>query len=197
MDLYSINYIILYPVKKLSAIILAALLFFYWAGYQLLFAYRQQCAGQTLEAQLDNGAYDESALVSIRISAMEPAYYNESNEFQRVDGVIEVGGVVYRFVKRRFFADSIELLCLPDGAEMRMIQARNELEGFIYGFHFPPSQSRPGIHFQKIYSPAALRLSFRPCNPLTAGLADFAAASPASGYDRPAERPPNGHAAFS
>lgn len=187
----------MHPLKKIAAILLTGLLLFYWAGYQLLFAYWQQRAEQTLEIQLDNSEYDQSMLVSIKISAMEPAYYNESVEFRRVDGVIEVGGVVYRFVKRRFFADSIELLCIPDGAEIRMTQARNELEGWIYNFHFPPSKSKPGLSLQKVYSPAALRLFFRPCNPLRACLADFAVPSPASGHDRPAERPPNGQAAFS
>jgi hypothetical protein len=187
----------LHPLKKIAAIVLTGLLLFYWAGYQLLFAYWQQCAEQKLEIQLDNSEYDQSMLVSIKISAMEPAYYNESVEFQRVDGVIEVGGVVYRFVKRRFFADSIELLCIPDGAEIKMTQARNELEGWIYNFHFPPSSSKPGIHFQKICSPAALHLLFRPFNPLRACLADVAFPLPASGHEWPAERPPDPRAAIS
>jgi hypothetical protein len=184
-------------LKKIAAILLSALLLFYWSGYQLLFAYWQQRAERALETQLDKSNYDESMLVSIKMPATQLAYYNESVEFKRVDGVIELGGITYRYVKRRFFADSIELLCIPDGAEIRMVQARNELAGWINNFHFPPSNGRPGIHFQKICWPAALHLLFRPFNPLGACLADLVVPSPASGHDGPAERPPNGQGALS
>jgi|HubBroStandDraft_1064217.scaffolds.fasta_scaffold12707_2 hypothetical protein len=187
----------LHSLKKIAAILLSALLLFYWSGYQLLFAYWTHRAGRAMESQFDNNEYDGSTLVSIKISARQLVYYNESVEFKRVDGVIMVGGVTYRYVKRRFFADSIELLCIPDGAEMRMVQARNELAGRTNNFHFPPSNGRPGIHLQKICWPAALHLLFRPFNLLGAFLADFTVPSPASGHDGPAERPPNGHAALS
>jgi hypothetical protein len=178
-------------LKKLVAIILAGLLLFYWSGYQLLFAYLQQRAERALETQLDNSGYDQSMLVSIKIPATQLAYYNESVEFKRVDGVIMIGGISYRYVKRRFFADSIELRCLPDGAELRMVQSRNELAGWINNFHFPPSKGRPGLRLQKTCAPAALHLLFRPFNPLTSILADFAIPPPASGHDHTAERPPN------
>jgi hypothetical protein len=163
----------------------------------LLFAYWKHRAERAMESQLDHNDYDESTLVSIKISARQLVYYNESVEFKRVDGVIMVGGVTYRYVKRRFFADSIELLCIPDGAEIRMLQARNELAGWIDNFHFPPSKGRPGLNLQKICSPAALHLLFRPFNPMMGCLADLTIPSPASGYNRPAERPPNGVAALS
>ncbi|HUB61579.1 MAG TPA: hypothetical protein VL978_12785 [Puia sp.] len=184
-------------MKKLAAIILAGLLIFYWSGYQLLFAYWQLRADRALATQLDNSEFDESMLVSVKIPATRLAYYNESTEFRRVDGVIMIGGISYRYVKRRFFADSIELLCIPDGMELKLVQARNELAGWINNLHFPPSKGRPGVNFQKICSPAALRFLVRPFNPLMACLADCAVLSPASGYDRPAERPPDGQALLS
>jgi len=178
-------------LKKIAAIVLVGLLLFYWAGYQLLFAYWQCRAERAMVAQLDNNEYDQSALVSIKISARQLVYYNESVEFKRVDGVIMVDGVTYRYVKRRFFADSIELLCLPDAAEIRMIQVRDDLADRISNFHFPPAKGRPGLNLQKTYSPAALRFLIRPLNPRVVCPAAFNEPSPPSGHERPTERPPD------
>ena len=178
-------------MKKIAAILLTGLLLFYWSGYQLLFAYWQYSGERAMEAQLDNGEYNESDLISVKISARQLVYYNESVEFKRVDGVVMVGGFTYRYVKRRFFADSIELLCLPDASEIRMVQARNDLADWINNFHFPPSKGRPGLNLQKTCSPGALHLLFRPLNPLMACPAGFNEASTPSGHERLAERPPD------
>jgi hypothetical protein len=182
----------LHSLKKIAAILLSALLLFYWSGYQLLFAYWEHRAERAMESQLDNNEYDESTLVSMKISARQLVYYNESVEFKRVEGVIMVGGVTYRYVKRRFFADSIELLCIPDGAEIRMLQARIELADRINNFHFPPSNGRHGLNLQKTYAPAKLHLLLRPFGPPMECISAFTVPTPTSGHSRPAERPPDG-----
>lgn len=101
-------------------------LFFNWYGYQLLCAYWQTQAERRLEARLDQNNYDESALISIKIPITSLAYYNNSKDFQRVDGQIEIGGVRYQYVKRRIFGDSLEVLCIPNMASIKLKTASNE-----------------------------------------------------------------------
>ncbi len=63
---------------------------------------------------LDREQYDELQLISIKIPVSHLSYYNSSPNFERVDGQIEVNGVICQYVKRRLYNDSLELLCIPN-----------------------------------------------------------------------------------
>jgi len=102
------------------------ILFFNWYGYQLLSAYWQQQADDKLEARLDRNEYDESQLITIKVPVTNLSYYNSSTSFERVDGRIDVGGVQYKYVKRRIFKDSLELRCIPNLAAMKLQQSKND-----------------------------------------------------------------------
>jgi hypothetical protein len=102
------------------------ILFFNWYGYQLLSAYWQQQADNKLEARLDRNEYDDSQLVSIKVPITDLSYYNSSASYERVDGRIELGGVQYKYVKRRILKDSLELLCIPNLTAMKLQQAKND-----------------------------------------------------------------------
>src|ERR1700743_1724983 len=95
-------------LKKLASILLIGILFFNWYGYQLLSTYWQQRAEHKLEARLDRHDYDDSHLTSIKIPLNTLSYYNGSAVFERVDGMIDLNGVHYNYVKRRIFGDSLE-----------------------------------------------------------------------------------------
>ena len=112
-------------MRKLAAIMLLGLFLFNWGGYQLFHAYVQQRANNQLEDQLDNNHYNDNQLLSIKISAANLPYYTYSQQFERVDGQLEIEGVLYKYVKRRIFNDSLELLCIPNKKEMKLTLARN------------------------------------------------------------------------
>ena len=102
------------------------ILLFSWYGYKLLSFYLEDKANRQLEARLDEDRYDESELISIKVPSTHLSYYNSSTQFERVDGQIEVGGVQYKYVKRRLFNDSLELLCIPNHTAMNLQTARNQ-----------------------------------------------------------------------
>ena len=102
------------------------LLFFNWYGYRILTSWLEARADHQLEARLDINSYDESQLISFKVPSTHLAYYNTSNQFERVDGQIEIGGVRYKYVKRRLFNDSLEVLCIPNQAAMRLQTAKND-----------------------------------------------------------------------
>ncbi len=78
-----------------------------------------------LEAQLDTKDYNEQDLISIKVATNLP-YYNESKEFQRTDGSINIDGVEYKYVKKRFYNDSLELMCIPNTSKMKITNAKQE-----------------------------------------------------------------------
>jgi len=113
-------------LKRTASILLLALLCFNWFGYRVLSAYMEGRANNDLEAQLDDNQYDESQLISIKVPAEHLAYYTSSNRFERVDGQVDVNGIEYKYVKRRLYNDSVELLCIPNQTAMRLHSAKDE-----------------------------------------------------------------------
>lgn len=75
--------------------------------------------------QLDSNNYSESELVSLKVPANLP-YYACSKSYERIDGQIEINGVHYNYVKRRFYNDSLEYLCIPNKIKIRLNSAQNE-----------------------------------------------------------------------
>jgi hypothetical protein len=155
-------------LKRVVAILLLGILFFNWYGYQLLSVYLQDRADHRLEASLDRNNYDESQLINVKVPITTLSYYNSSNSFERVDGKVEIGGIQYKYVKRRLFKDSLELLCLPNQAVMGLRTAKNEFFRQVNGLQ---QQGAPG---KKAPASAQKNLSKDYCSatndPLTPGL---------------------------
>jgi len=83
----------------------------------------QHRASLRLAAKLDRQQYDESQLISIKVPATHLAYYNNSATFERVDGEIEINGILCQYVKRRIYNDSLEVLCIPNHTAMKLRMA--------------------------------------------------------------------------
>jgi hypothetical protein len=105
---------------------LLAIFLFNWAGYQLFTSYVEAKKNTELETQLDNNRYDENQLVTIKIPVTSLPYYNNSKSFERTDGQIEIAGIPYKYVKRRIYNDSLELLCIPNKTAMQLHSAKDD-----------------------------------------------------------------------
>jgi hypothetical protein len=134
-------------------------LFFNWYGYQLLSNYWQDRADRRLEASLDKNNFDESLLVSVKIPITSLSYYNSSTGFERVDGQIEIGGVRYKYVKRRILQDSLELLCIPNMTAMKLQTAKNDFFRQVNDLQQQSQGKKNNAHstseISKDYCPAA------------------------------------------
>lgn len=95
------------------AITLLFIHLFNLAGYQLLFEYFIIQSDKHLTQQLDSRQYDEEQLVEVKLPLHLP-YLTNWNEYERVDGEMEVKGVYYSYVKRKVCNDTLYLLCLPN-----------------------------------------------------------------------------------
>lgn len=130
-------------MKKTAAILILGILLFNWTGYRLLTSYLEDRANIALEAQLDNNNYNQSDLISIKIPSTLP-YYINSKEYDRVDGEIEIEGKHYNYVKRRLYNDSLEYLCIPNEAKMKLGNARDEFFKFVNDLQHSNSGKKQG-----------------------------------------------------
>jgi hypothetical protein len=112
-------------LKRIAAILFLFVLLFNLYGYQLVIAYLQQQNDLHLTAQLDKDAYADEDLITIKTPLALP-YYSNSPDFERMDGAIQIDGVEYKYVKRRIFNDSLELLCMPNTVKQKLQNAKSD-----------------------------------------------------------------------
>jgi hypothetical protein len=113
-------------MKRVFSILLICLLLFNWFGYRLLISFIESKDNIRMEMQLDKNNFDESQLISIKIPMRYLPYSTGSSAFERVDGQIEIEGIPYKYVKRRLYNDSLEMLCIPNKTAMKWQNAKNE-----------------------------------------------------------------------
>jgi hypothetical protein len=181
---YAKKSLICYSVKRLAAILLMGILFFNWYGYQLLTRYMQVRSDRCLEARLDRNEYDESQLISLKIPITALAYYSSSSEFQRVDGQIEIGGVHYKYVKRRIFGDSLELLCIANHTAMKLQKMRGDWGKKATSYTFK--------HISTDYSPTTVHIAVTGMPALAPARGGYAFPYLPSCYSPADEIPPDG-----
>ena len=99
---------------------------FNFVGYRLVIAYMEKGSEALLERKLDRREYSDDELLSIKTKLNLP-YYTSSPEFERTYGSVTIDGVVYEYVKKRVYNDTLELLCLPNAAKTKLQHVRNEL----------------------------------------------------------------------
>ncbi|HVU55708.1 MAG TPA: hypothetical protein VHD83_11680 [Puia sp.] len=120
-------------MRNFAAILLGGILFFNAVGYRALTSIMQYRSGRQLELKLDKLQYDESQLTSIKIPVTHLAYYQNSASFERVNGEMEINGVPYKYVKRRIYNDSLELLCIPDRMLVKLRALGNGAFKLVHG----------------------------------------------------------------
>ncbi len=94
-------------------------------GYRLVSNYFDQKATEQLVTMIDQNEYDESSLVTIKTPINLP-YYANNPKFERVDGEMVINGVVYQYVQRRVYNDSLEIKVLPNQDRLHIKNARED-----------------------------------------------------------------------
>ena len=133
-------------MKRIAAILLLIILLFNWVGYEFYTAILQDHADKTMVANLDQNNYTDADLISIKVPATHLSSYVNSKEFQRVDGKIEIEGVQYNYVKRRFSEDSLELLCIPNKTATSIQIAKNEFFKLVNDLQHPGQSKKSDQH---------------------------------------------------
>ena len=116
-------------LKKIITILLLGLHVFNIAGYTAVFNILQQKASVNIVNQLDKGAYSDAELMEVKIPFPLP-YANNWKAYERCDGEFEWSGVMYNYVKRMLYNDTLYLLCIPNQEKMKIADAKNGYTGF-------------------------------------------------------------------
>jgi hypothetical protein len=114
-------------LKKIVAILFFSILLFNWIGYRIVIDLVEDQHTRQMAIKVEQADYNESELISVKTYYPLP-YLTNTPDFERWDGEVNVNGVVYKYVKRRFINDSIEFLCLPD---YRSTQIKNDKENLL------------------------------------------------------------------
>ncbi len=107
-------------------------------------AYWEVTASERFEASLDDDRYDPAQLILLRVSAAALPYSNPSAEFRRSEGIVQIGAIRYRTVKKRICNDSIEFLCILDGAANRLRTAKDDFFQLVNDLQKPGHPKSPG-----------------------------------------------------
>jgi hypothetical protein len=110
-------------LRKIAAILLCGIFAFNWVGYRFLTGMMEEDATRRLDARLDRQQYSEDQMITIRVPITNLAYYNNSARYERSSGQIEINGVPYRYVKRRIYHDSLEMMCIPNQVALQLRQS--------------------------------------------------------------------------
>jgi hypothetical protein len=133
-------------VKRIAATILLGLLLFNWVGYEVYTAVLADRADKTMVATLDQNNYSDGDLISIKVPALHLSSYVNSKEFQRVDGQIEIEGILYNYVKRRYTGDYLEYLCIPNKTATSLQSAKNEFFKLVNDLQHPGQSKKSDQH---------------------------------------------------
>ena len=112
-------------MKKVTALFFVTLFFFNLFGYRWVYDFLQQKASVQLEASLDKNLYSDAQLTELKVALNLPYQTNWAG-YQRCDGEIEIGGVAYKYVKRKVANDTLYLLCIPNTKKMHLETAKND-----------------------------------------------------------------------
>ncbi|QEC68843.1 hypothetical protein FRZ67_16580 [Panacibacter ginsenosidivorans] len=135
-------------MKKIFAILLVAVYLLNLAGYSLLFDYFINCADELMVEELDNGNYNEAALIEIKVP-MDLPYGPQQMEYERFDGEIELNGIHYNYVKRKVYNDTLYLFCVPNLSKTQLNNARTAYAGSSSDVTNPASEKKQSEPFAK------------------------------------------------
>ena len=103
-----------------------------------------------MQAQLDQDKYTEADLVSIKVPLHLP-YGPNSQNFERVEGNIDIHGISYQYVKRRIYNDTLELMCISNTAKTSIKNARDEFGKLANDFvNFSSTKKTTGTHSHNV-----------------------------------------------
>ncbi len=113
--------------RKIATILLLTFLLFNWVGYWLFLSWFESHETARLAARIDNDQYTADQLILLKVSATAVPYSNPSTTFERANGEVKIGDILYRYVRKRLYNDSIEFLCIPQRESRQLQSARNDI----------------------------------------------------------------------
>jgi len=94
------------------------------------------------QAKLDKNHYAVKDLILLKVPLALP-YVDGSVNFEKTDGTIVIKGIIYQYVKKRIYKDTLEVLCLPNYARTAIQKARDQITKMAYDFDNLNNSKKP------------------------------------------------------
>ena len=141
-------------MKQTAAIFLLFIFSFNMFGYRVIYNYLADSADTKLELALDEKVYNDADLISIKQPTNLP-YYSNSKIFERLDGEVNINGTIYKYVKCRIYGDSLEMLCIPHTAKMKIQNSKEEFYKLVNDFNTSGDKKKSGSDHKQIKAASA------------------------------------------
>jgi hypothetical protein len=112
-------------LKKTTAILLLILFLFNIVGYKALFLYRSQKADRQIEALIENASNQDKRFITFKIPLNLP-YLPDENDFETLEGELNVKGTIYKLVKKKISKDTLIVLCIDHREKTRIEKDGND-----------------------------------------------------------------------
>ena len=129
-------------MKKLIAILLLFIYLFNLAGYSLVFHYFIRQSEDKLAARIDDNKYKDAELVQISIPFNLP-YTQNSSGFETLQGSVELNGILYNYVKRRIYNDTLYIMCLPNEHRTQLLKEKSKYASEVNDFAASKKEKEP------------------------------------------------------
>lgn len=112
-------------MRKVIAALLVVIFTFNLVGYRFVVDYLQQNASENLEQRIDNNQFDESQLIEMKTPLHLP-YQSNWSDYERCYGEIRLNNIVYSYVKRKIYNDTLFVMCIPNTKKMQLETSKDD-----------------------------------------------------------------------
>lgn len=119
----------------------------------MLSGFMEHKADLAFEKKIDNSDYNESNLIEIRVPLNAPYLTENSTEYERVEGELEIQGKVYKYVKRKVENGDLVLQCLPNETKTRLKNSRVDFFRLVNDLNHSSQHSNKNTSSFKSFTP--------------------------------------------
>ena len=94
-------------------------------GYRIVANYFDQKAATSMASLIEQNDYNEADLITIKTPINLP-YYSNNPKFEKTEGTMTIDGIVYQYVERRVYNDSIEIRVLNNQERQKIKNAKEQ-----------------------------------------------------------------------
>ena len=117
-------------MHKPIAILLLMIHIFTVGGYRFVFDKLEKDASVQLIDKLDKDEYADNELIEMKVPLPMP-YQTNWSSFERYNGEIEINGILYNYVKRKVWNDTLILMCIPNHDKMQLNSAKEQFFSLV------------------------------------------------------------------
>lgn len=100
-------------------------------GYRVLSHFLQERATLQVQAQIDEGNYEHTALLELSVSMNLP-YATDWTDWEKMEGDVQIDGIHYRYVERKLADGRMYVRCLPNTPKQTVLNARDAFFEMAY-----------------------------------------------------------------